>query len=211
MWMANSATHIINDDSGEHYFFISNLYTHLHRRYEYLQTFDLYSQFFNHPISNIKLVSKDYPDEGAANSICFSSSDSTKNLYLFVYGYSRDRNLINSRQSRAAFEFMINSTNLPEKNFVLAKQSQSSIENGVFHNDVISFGAKDLFVYHERAFDDSQKIVNELSSKFNELTGNTFRTFCVLDKDLPLNIAIKSYFFNSQIAVVDRRFYLFLS
>ena len=58
---------------------------------------------------------------------------------------------------------------LTEKNVILAKQNPKAIEAGVFHNDVISLGDRNVFLYHEQAFEDSLNVIIQLELAYKSL------------------------------------------
>jgi succinylarginine dihydrolase len=83
---------------------------------------------------------------------------------------------------------------------VFAKQHPAAIAAGVFHNDVIAVGDRDLFLHHELAFADPN-LIEHLRSAF----GNGLVVHTISDEQVPLADAIGSYVFNSQLITIDGR------
>lgn len=78
---------------------------------------------------------------------------------------------------------------------VYAQQNPEVIDQGVFHNDVIAVGNKNLLFCHELAFLDPQAVYATLSERM----GEGFSIIEVPVDDVPLHDAVSSYLFNSQL------------
>lgn len=198
MWCANAATVTpsIDAEDGELHFTVANLLTEFHRSIEAPETYRILKKIFPKAHVHAPLPNGgSFGDEGAANHIRFCPNQSSKGVHLFVYGHTlleSSQTHFPARQCKEASEAIIRRHKIPKAQVVLAKQNPVAIEEGVFHNDVISMGHEDLFIYHERAFE--RDVIQELKSKFPEL-----RTFRIDDSHLSLHNAVKSYLFNSQI------------
>lgn len=185
MWMANGATVTPSSDALDKKLHLTpaNLASNFHRAIEVETT----ARFLNKLFSAFATIHPALPsctqflDEGAANHTRFSTG-----LNLFVYGSERGTKKYPARQSRKASEAIARLHQLPASQCIFLEQNPAAIDAGCFHNDVISTGFETLFLYHEKAFVD-----------FQPLPGIT----CVkiLETDLSLEEAVKSYFFNSQI------------
>jgi succinylarginine dihydrolase len=82
---------------------------------------------------------------------------------------------------------------------VFAQQNPAAIDAGVFHNDVIATGHRDVFLYHELAYVDTPGVVERVSRAFESLTGRPLRLVEVTARELPLDQVVRSYLFNSQL------------
>jgi succinylarginine dihydrolase len=69
------------------------------------------------------------------------------------------------------------------------------IDAGVFHNDVIAVGHRELLFCHEAAFAHQAAVLSELQQKF----GDGFSVITVSANDVSVDEAVKSYLFNSQL------------
>ena len=70
------------------------------------------------------------------------------------------------------------------------------IEAGVFHNDVISVGNRNLFLYHEKAFVNTPYVISQLQQR------SPLQTICVRENQVSVKEAIKTYLFNGQIVTL---------
>jgi succinylarginine dihydrolase len=80
-----------------------------------------------------------------------------------------------------------------------AAQAPSAIDAGVFHNDVIAVGNREVLLFHQRAFIDSAAITKWARSKLSD--------FCaveVLESEVSMEDAVGSYLFNSQLVCLPR-------
>lgn len=166
--------------------------------------------FFVHhpPIPNNPL----YLDEGSANHIRFSYNSVDAGVHLFVFGPSGDdtAGTYPSRQTEAAHQVIARAHQIPAEQVVFAEQSLEALNHGVFHNDVISMGTANLFIYHEQAFSYPESLIGELSQKFLDVCGKNLIAHEVSRKEISLEDAVKTYFFNSQVVkLLDGTFVLF--
>ncbi len=81
---------------------------------------------------------------------------------------------------------------------VFAQQNPEAIDAGVFHNDVISVGNESFFFYHEKAFVNTQQVIEEMQRKAKYLI-----CYRVDAAQLSLEEAVKTYLFNSQIVTLQ--------
>ncbi len=176
MWMANAAHISPSPDcnDGKVHITPANMSATPHRSIEAPYTEELLKKFFADPRYFVHHPPAAAKDEGAANTIRFSSG-----LHLFVYG--KDGKRFPARQSREALEEIARTHQL--KNVLFAQQNPKAIDAGVFHNDVISFGGGGFFVYHEDAFVDDPPIPG----------------IKITREQMSLDEAVKTYFFNSQL------------
>lgn len=204
MWVANSSTVAPSTDSenGKLNLITANLnFTH-HRRIEAPQTFITLNKIFN-DTSKFLIHSPidsdgELDDEGAANHTRFCKSYEDEGLHFFVYGKSSDSSEDSptkypARQTLEASKKVAETMQI--KNAVFAQQSAESIDAGVFHHDVIGVGNKNLYFYHEKALAEEAETIAKLQDSFN----GTLNFVCVKEHQVPMNLAVDTYLFNSQL------------
>ena len=145
-----------------------------------------------------------FADEGAANHTRLCVEYGGPGRHLFVYG--RDAlepgpipSKYPARQTRQASEAVCLRHGLRAEQVIFAQQNPAAIDAGVFHNDVIATGNRDVFFYHELGYVDTRALVDRLCSAFATLTGRPLRLIEVTAREVPLDSAVSSYLFNSQI------------
>lgn len=205
MWTANAATISPSLDSADSKLHITpaNLSTKFHRSIEAHATGKALRQILPNASHHASLVST-LSDEGAANHIRFAPKHGAPGIQLFVYGYSFDTegvrpDIYPARQAKEACEEIIKLHKLNPEDYVLAQQNPEAIDAGVFHNDVISTGNLNLFLYHQKSFLNTDSVINELSNKFKAKSGEDLILVEVLDDVISIQDAVNSYLFNSQI------------
>lgn len=200
MWTANAATVSPSADcaDGRVHFTPANLCTHLHRSLEHettgrvLQaTFREARHFVHHPALP---ATPALGDEGAANHTRLCADYGSPGLELFVYGKGADQDpapqKFPARQTRAAGEAIARLHQLESARVVHAQQNPAVIDQGVFHNDVIAVGNRELLLCHEQAFADAKALRAALP-------GIVFAE--VPTTEVPVAEAVSSYLFNSQL------------
>lgn len=215
MWTANAATVAPGTDTQDHkvHFTAANLVSNLHRHQEaefsqkLLQFIFADSNYFNH--HPVLPRSSATGDEGAANHSRLCQNHSQRGIHLFVYGkraLGKDPKNVApvkypARQTREASEAIVRNHQLHANQVIFARQNPQAIDQGVFHNDVISVANESLFLVHEHAFYEQNQVLDELRKK----------------ADFPLNIielsheqlsiqdAVESYLFNSQIITLTNQ------
>ena len=86
---------------------------------------------------------------------------------------------------------------------MFAQQNPAAIDAGVFHNDVISVGNENVFLFHETAFAEANFTVSQLRDTFRRVSGGSELTLIqVTEAELSLADAVRSYLFNSQIVTL---------
>ena len=204
MWTANAATVSPSSDTrdGRVHFTSANLASHLHRSIEASDTSALLRRVFRDP----KFFAHHSPlppnaqfgDEGAANHSRLAPEHSSQGVELFVYGTEpgeSQASVYPPRQSLLASEAIARNHRLRPEHTVMARQSQIALDGGVFHNDVIAVADCDVLIYHDDAFARPDEVLGELANKMS----SRLRSFKVLRDDLPLEDAVTSYLFNSQL------------
>jgi len=108
-------------------------------------------------------------------------------------------NSFRSRQSSLASHAVSNFMRLPVGQRIYALQSRKAIDAGVFHNDVIATSNRNLFLYHADAFENGDRIVDEILASYEKLFGEPIYSIRINADSIPLNEAVQTYLFNSQI------------
>lgn len=223
MWTANAATLCPSSDSGDGLCHITpaNLSSKLHRSIEAPFTAKLLQKVFPNPQyfrHHDPLISGEmFADEGAANHTRFCKTQEEKGVHLFVYGrksLASDRQLPKlypARQTMEASQAIVRLHQLNTNQVVLAKQNPLAIDAGVFHNDVISVGHQHLFFYHELAFEETSSIIDEIHKKISVTCDIEPILVKVSKAAIPLETAVDTYLFNSQILTLPNGEFIMLA
>ncbi len=208
MWTANAATVSPSADTADHrvHFTPANLSAKFHRSIEHVVTgralksiFADESWFAHHPA--LPPVSQ-FGDEGAANHTRLCSGYGDPGVELFVYGQiafneqAPAPRLYPARQTLEASQAVARLHGLKDSHVVFAQQNPEAIDAGVFHNDVIAVGNGNTLFYHELAFLDEDRVLADIRSR---LTGAELEAVRVSSEQVPLEDAVASYLFNSQL------------
>lgn len=207
MWTANAATVSPSADTadGKIHFTPANLTNKFHRAIEHdvtgriLQaTFASAEHFAHHPA--LPTV-EHFGDEGAANHTRFCHQYDEHGVEFFVFGrYAFDNRhpapkKFPARHTFEACEAVARLHQLDPSKVVIAQQNPDVIDQGVFHNDVIAVGNRDLLFCHEQAFLDQQGVYRQLTDKM----GGQFNVIEVPTRAVSVDDAVHSYLFNSQL------------
>ncbi len=214
MWAANAATISPSPDTEDHRLYITpaNLTSHLHRSLEAPFTTKILRAIFkgdlfthHDPLPSTPAFS----DEGAANHSRLCQSHAHPALELFTHGQHSAR--FNARQSRHTSEAIARLHQLnPARTFFL-EQSRQAIDAGVFHNDVIAVAHQHFLLYHEQAYTDFDSQIPALQTAFNQISNIPLQVVKIPASILPLEDAITSYLFNSQLLTLPDNSFLLLA
>lgn len=208
MWTANAATVSPSADTanGKVHFTPANLTNKFHRSLEPVVTGRILKatfaneKYFEH---HEHLPGNDhFGDEGAANHTRLCSEYGHAGVELFVYGkYAFDTSKpapvkYPARQTLEASQAIARLHGLSDENVVYMQQNPHVIDQGVFHNDVISVGNQNVLFYHEEAFFDTENKLAEIKRKFGD---DELHFIKVNNSDVSVNEAVKTYLFNTQI------------
>lgn len=220
MWVANAATVSPYTDTsdGKTHFTPANLSTMYHRSVEHeitgriLKTIFSADDYMHHPALPAGVH---FSDEGAANHTRFCSQYGDVGTELFVYGssafgslndgvkYAKSRpSKFPSRQTLEASEAIARSHGLNSDKTIFAQQNPEAIDAGVFHNDVIAVGDRNLLFYHEQAFLKTQELKDQIRRSFSD---DEFNFIEVPKSEISVKEAVKSYMFNTQLLQVPGR------
>ncbi len=208
MWTANAGTVTPSMDAGDGklHFTPANLSRTWHRAFDHTEMKSLMMKIFASPerftIHDALPAPHSISDEGAANHTRLCNSHGDSGLHLFVFGFDpfdRSRAMpqkFPARQSMLASESIARRHGV--KNYMLIQQTPEAIDAGVFHNDVISVGNENVLLMHELSFVDQGNVVGDIQEFFGE-SESTIYPIEFSQSQLPIEDAISSYFFNSQI------------
>jgi succinylarginine dihydrolase len=203
MWTANAATVAPSTDTrdGRAHFTVANLHTMFHRSLEAGTTERVLRRIFRNEASfavHAPLpASPEFADEGAANHTRLATGHGS--VHLFGWGRAREPLLpgparFPARQTREASAAIARLCEL--KAPVLSwQQDPGAIDAGAFHSDVVAVGSENVLLLHERAFIDLDRLLAELE----RLLGPELRVLVARDAELPVDDAVASYPFNSQL------------
>lgn len=208
MWTANAATVSPSADTndGKVHFTPANLTNKFHRSLEPQVSGNILKAIFNdqkyfahhqHLPDN-----EHFGDEGAANHTRLCSEYDKFGVEIFVYGRHAFDNSrpaptkFPARQTYEASQAVARLHGLSDDKVVYILQNPDVIDQGVFHNDVISVGNQNVLFYHEQAFHQTETALSEIKRKFGD---NELHFIRVDSQDVSVQDAIKSYLFNTQI------------
>ena len=212
MWAANAATVSPSADTADRkvHFTPANLASNIHRAIEaettgrILRAIFADTEYFQH---HAPLPPTDsFCDEGAANHTRLCSEYGEAGVELFVYGrhvFGRGQSLpkrFPARQTFEASESIARLHGLSAERVVFARQNPDVIDSGVFHNDVIAVGNQNVFLYHEKAFVNSEQIRRDIQRRCGEKAMHFVE---VKDSQVSVSDAVKSYVFNSQLVTLS--------
>ncbi|WP_416398464.1 N-succinylarginine dihydrolase [Allohahella sp. A8] len=217
MWTANAATVTPSADSsdGRVHFTPANLNAKFHRSFEHLTsgralaaTFRDERHFAHHEA--LPGVAE-FGDEGAANHTRLCAEYGKPGVHFFVYGRegfnvdSPRPSRFHARQTLEASQAVARQHGLTAGQCVFALQNPAVIDAGVFHNDVIAVGNRQVLFYHEQAFHDETRCLNDLKLAYSRCasTGPAFTPIRVRSEAVSVEDAVSSYLFNSQLLSRD--------
>jgi succinylarginine dihydrolase len=210
MWTANAATITPGIDSKDKKTHITpaNLMSNFHRSIETDHTYQIFKNIFSKSegISVHEALIDDgtLMDEGAANHSRICRSHSENGLHLFVY--SR-----NGRQTYEASKAIAQRHLIPEEQLIFAEQNPYAIDVGVFHNDVISTGNENLFLYHELAFTNTNEVINDMKKKYQNIYDEDLHVVKIPESLLSIKESVSTYLFNCQIITKKENHMLLLA
>ncbi|MCP1364851.1 N-succinylarginine dihydrolase, partial [Halomonas sp. BBD48] len=206
MWTANAATVTPSGDAPDArvHFTAANLQSSFHRFLEPQTTarvlaamFRDEAHFAHHPVLP---ATPAFSDEGAANHTRLAATHGEPGVHLYVYGRQAfggrtEPKRFPARQTLEASQAVARQHGLSDAQTVFAQQHPDAIDAGVFHNDVIAVGNGPVLLYHEMAFLDEQRTLDELRSKM----ATPLIPVRVPSEAIGLDDAVSSYLFNSQL------------
>jgi succinylarginine dihydrolase len=208
MWTANACTTSPSADTadGKVHFTAANLANKFHRSIEspttarILQSIFGNEQYFvhHHPLP----LGDHFGDEGAANHTRFCKEYGSAGVEFFVFGkYAFDSRhpapkKYPARQTFEASQAIARLHQLNPAKVVFAQQNPDVIDKGVFHNDVISVGNRNVLFYHEEAFLNTEQVFEQIRSAYGD---QDFHFIKVPSALVSVEDAVNTYLFNSQL------------
>ena len=195
MWAANAATVSPAPDSadGKCHLTVANLVTMPHRSHEWPGTLAQLRLAFADPAFAVHApVPAPFGDEGAANHMRLCSGHDAAGVEIFVYGVGGGR--FPARQHLDASKAVARHHRLDPKRTLFIRQSDSAIQGGAFHNDVVAVANEHVLFTHETAFEDRDAAHAEIRAAFPAV-----EIVEVPASAVSLPDAIKSYLFNAQL------------
>ena len=210
MWTANAATVAPSTDTadGTLHLTVANLRSMAHRFIEGPQTARTLRAIF--PIRERVTVHDALPgadafgDEGAANHTRLHDGRGGPGVHLFVYGAhhadraSRRPSKFPARQTLEASRAVARLHGLDPSRTIFAQQHPDVIDAGAFHNDVVAVGSGPVLFYHERAFLDESRLLQDC----RDVLRDRFCPVRIPDARVPVQVAVATYLFNSQLVEV---------
>lgn len=195
MWAANAATVSPAPDSadGKCHLTVANLVTMPHRSHEWPGTLAQLRLAFADPAFAVHApVPAPFGDEGAANHMRLCSGHDAAGVEIFVYGVGGGR--FPARQHLDASKAIARHHRLDPQRILFIRQSDSAIQGGAFHNDVVAVANEHVLFTHETAFEDREAAHAEIRAAFPAV-----EIVEVPASAVSLPDAIKSYLFNAQL------------
>jgi len=214
MWTANAATVSPSPDceDGKLHITPANLISSLHRGQEAGDRTSMFRYLWRRDQSVV--VHDPLPailpmrDEGAANHLRITNPRGDRGYEIFVSGdddqAATSTTKFMVRQTRQSMRVIARGHHLRSGQTFFLQQSPAAIDAGVFHNDVISTAHEHLWFYHEDAFVDSKDTLDSITKVYRGDVGREL-VLIKIDRDrLPLEEAVKSYLFNSQLVTLPK-------
>jgi succinylarginine dihydrolase len=201
MWAANAATVCPSADStdGKLHITPANLAYQFHRSRETPTTTRILRKIFadrqyfqvHEPVPSHASTG----DEGAANHVRLGLDGPGFQIFVCGDGAVPDATQFPARQRKRASLAVIRLNHVDPKRCIVLRQNPAAIDAGAFHNDVLCVGSADVLLTHSAAYRrPAAELLAEQSSWLNFLE--------VSDAELPLDDAITTYLFNSQLVPV---------
>ncbi|WP_164100892.1 N-succinylarginine dihydrolase [Candidatus Laterigemmans baculatus] len=215
MWVANAATVSPAADcsDGRTHLTVANLLSSPHRSIEPAATEQTLREIFRDPrrfaIHSPLPGGVALRDEGAANHLRFFAPAAAvggefsgpEGIEVFVHGGSDTvptRRFLPRQTEEASLAVARLHGLRPERTFFLA-QHPAAIDAGAFHNDVVATSCGDVLLYHQLAFAEAEETLAEIAAAYRELVGVDLLRIEISETALPLEDAVASYLFNSQL------------
>ena len=208
MWTANAATVSPAADTADRrtHLSVANLARMTHRSIEHPETLAQLRLAFADPAFAVHpALPASFGDEGAANHMRLTRQHGTPGVEVFVYGEvpggtqggHEQIGRFPARQSRRASEAVARRHGLDPARTLFVAQSQTAIDAGAFHNDVVAVANEHVLFAHEQAFADPAALKADLARLLPQAQYVEVPASAVSLAD-----AITSYLFNSQLVTL---------
>jgi succinylarginine dihydrolase len=206
MWTANAATVTPSSDSGDGRLHLTpaNLRAMFHRSIEHPFTEKTLRTAFGADAFRVHEAipgGGEMGDEGAANHGRLCLDHGGQGLHLYTYGreaFERRQGRFPARQALEASRAVARQHGVAEEHAVYMRQAEEAIDAGAFHNDVVGVANGPVLLYHEKAYQQTSTVLDEIRRKAEPL-GFEPVFVEVPDEEVSLADAISSYLFNSQL------------
>ncbi len=214
MWAANAATVSPSADTLDKkvHFTPANLVTYFHRSIEASSTGRILKEIFKNEEAFVHHdplpATLSFADEGAANHTRLCRSYGEEGIEVFTYGrsvlYRADQgpSRYPARQTLEASAAIARLHKLDPDRTVFVRQNPHAVDAGVFHNDVISVGNRNVFFHHAEAFQETEDVVAKLRETFARLFNGDLAVLTVRKEDVSVEEAVSTYLFNSQLVTL---------
>jgi len=214
MWAANAATVSPAADTadGRVHLTPANLVSQFHRSLEASATTATLGRVFADPrrfaVHDPLPAAVAFADEGAANHLRLAPAHGRPGVEIFVHGRAADGTpepgRFPARQSLAAGRAVARRHGLDPARTLFVRQSPAAIDAGVFHNDVIAVANENVLVVHELAYADGPAVVAAIRDRYAAIRGDGpgLVVVEVPAADVPLDVAVETYLFNSQLVTL---------
>ena len=195
MWAANAATVSPAPDSGDGkcHLTVANLVTMPHRSHEWPGTLAQLRLAFADPAFAVHApIPAPFGDEGAANHMRLCNGHDGQGVEIFVYGVGGGR--FPARQHLDASRAIARHHQHDPARTLFIRQSDTAIQGGAFHNDVVAVANEHVLFTHETAFEDREAAHAEIRAAFPSVEIVEVPASAVTLPD-----AIRSYLFNAQL------------
>ena len=207
MWAANAATVSPSANTADKrvHFTAANLNNKFHRSMEHSTTSQILQamfrddKYFSHHAALPNCPQ--FGDEGAANHTRFCSDIGQRGVEFFVFGAegfnpsAAAPKRFPARQTLEASMAVARLHALDAAHTVFAQRHPDVIDAGVFHNDVIAVGHRNLLFCHQDAFFNQDEVAAALRKKSDD----AINIITVARDDVSVADAVSSYLFNSQL------------
>lgn len=215
MWTANAATVSPSADTADQkvHFTSANLTNKFHRSLEPENTTKILKAifkddaYFNH---HQHLNDNEHMgDEGAANHTRLCGDYDKAGVEIFTFGkYAFNSSQPKpvkypARQTLEASQAVARLHGLKESNVIFVQQNPNVIDQGVFHNDVISVGNQNVLFYHQQAFVNTDNFIHELKQKFSKISSKPLHCIEVPTDQVSIEDCVNTYLFNTQIITLN--------
>jgi succinylarginine dihydrolase len=208
MWAANAATVAPSCDASDArvHFVPANLQQMFHRALEAPTTTRVLRAIF---ADTTRFVVHDalpgagqLADEGAANHTRLETSRGAAHLFAWgrsAWGAFAGPRRYPARQTREASVALSRLHGLDTSRCLFPQQHPDGIDAGAFHTDVLAVGCRQFFMFHELAFVDDTRLVDDL----RRTLGDDLFVVRASTGELPPESAVAAYPFNSQVLALD--------
>jgi len=208
MWTANAATVSPSADcaDGRLHLTPANLVSNFHRSIEHPVTgralraiFPDQALFAHHDALR---PAPGLGDEGAANHTRLCPDYGAPGVEIFVYGRtafatgSGQPKKFPARQTLEASQAIARRHGLAPERCVFARQNPAAIDKGVFHNDVIAVGNRNVLFYHQQAFAEPETVLAQIRAAAGDMEVEFIE---VPASAVGIDEAVGTYLFNSQL------------